>query len=93
VTRPRKVTVGGHPGAHTAFTVERDVGCDPGFFYRWRPVDAGAFWTSTEIGDTIRVWIVDVDETRLYIEGDTHANAGADLERELQHVVGSIRFE
>lgn len=52
-----------------------------------------AFWTGTRAGDTIRVWIVDVGQTRLYIEGATHAIAGVDLERELKHIVGSIRSE
>jgi hypothetical protein len=90
-----RASVGGLPGGYVAFTLRRDVGCAPGFgsFYRWRPVDDGAFWTGTRAGDTIRVWIVDVGETRLYIEGATHADAGVDLERELEHIVGSIRFE
>jgi hypothetical protein len=94
VTRPMRATVGGLPGSYVAFTLRRGVGCAPGFgfFYRWRPVDDGAFWTGTQAGDTVRVWIVDVGETRLYIEGAMHADASRDLERELQHIVGSIRF-
>jgi len=73
--------------------VRRDVGCDPGFFYRWPDDLGGAFWTSTEVGDTIRIWLVNVGGTLLYIEGDTHAGAGPELEREVQRIVNSIRFD
>jgi hypothetical protein len=91
-TRPVRAMVGGFPGAHVAFTVLRDDGCDPGYFYRWRPVDGGAFWTSTEVGDVVRIWIVDVGETRIFIEGDTHRGASDRLAREVERIVESIRF-
>jgi hypothetical protein len=77
---------------HVVFTVRKDVGCDPGFFYHWPNDTGGAFWTSTRAGDTIRIWIVDVQGTRLFIEGDTHRRAGPQLEREILQIVGSIRF-
>ena len=41
----------------------------------------------------LRVWIVDVDGTRLFIEAETTKQAGPDLEREIQQIVGSIRFD
>ena len=93
VEGPSKVVVGGQPAQQVVFTVQRDVGCNPGFFHTWRAVEDGPFWTSTEIGDTIRIWLVDVDGTLLYIEGDTHTGAGPQLEREVQRIVDSIRFE
>ena len=77
---------------HVVFTVRKDVGCNPGFFYTWPNDRGGAFWTSTRVGDTIRVWIVDVQGTRLFIEGDTHRRAGSQLEKEIRQIVGSIRF-
>jgi hypothetical protein len=92
ITGPSDVTLGGYHAKHVVFTVREDVGCNPGFFYTWRDVDGGPFWASTDVGDTIRVWIVDVDGTRLYIEGDTHKYAGSDLEREIHQIVRSIRF-
>jgi hypothetical protein len=93
VEGPSRVVVGGHAAQHVVFTVQRDVGCDPGFFHTWRPVEDGPFWTSTEVGDTIRIWLVNVDGTILYIEGDTHEDAGPQLEREVQRIVDSIRFD
>jgi hypothetical protein len=93
VTGPWDVSLGGRAAAHVVFMVRRDVGCNPGFFYRWREVDGSAPWTGMEVGDTVRVWIVDVGGTRLYIEGDTHEGADPRLAREIQRIVGSIRFD
>jgi hypothetical protein len=50
-------------------------------------------WTGTFPGDTIRVWIVDVDGTTLFIEAGTHWNAGRGVEQEIQQIVDSIQFE
>ncbi len=91
LTGPSNVTVGGRPAKHVALTVREDVGCDPGFFYTWRAVYGGAFWLKTGVGDTIRVWIVDVDGMRLFIEAATAYGFG--LEQEVQQIVESIRFE
>ena len=49
-------------------------------------------WTDTDVGDTIRVWIVDVHGTRLFIEAETKQGAGV-VEREITKIVRSIRFE
>ena len=92
VTGPSDVTVGGHPAKHVVLTVREDVGCDPGFFYTWHSECLGPCWMETNVGNTIRVWIVDVDGTRLFIEAET-TGQGSDLEQELQQIVESIRFE
>ena len=46
-----------------------------------------------ELGDTVTVWIVDVNGTRLFVEGVTHDNAGPELGQEVQQIVDSIRFD
>ncbi len=93
VTGPWDVTLGGVAATHVAFIVRKDVGCNPGFFYRWPAVDEGPSWISTEVGDTIRVWVLDVGGKRLFIEGDTHRNATPHLRREIQRIVESISFD
>lgn len=93
VTGPSNVTLGGRPAKHVALTVREKVGCDPGFFYTWRDVNGGALWPTTGVGDTIRVWIVDVDGTRLFIEAETTKQAVGGLEQEVQQIVESISFE
>jgi hypothetical protein len=93
VTGPSNVTLGGRPAQHVALTVREKVGCDPGFFYSWRDVNGGALWPTTGVGDTIRVWIVDVDGTRLFIEAETTKQAVGGLKQEAEQIVESIRFE
>jgi hypothetical protein len=92
VTGPSNVTLGGRPAKHVALTVREKVGCDPGFFYSWRDVNGGALWRTTGVGDTIRVWIVDVDRRRLFIEAATTKQAVGGLRQEAERIVESIRF-
>lgn len=93
VTGPTDVTVGGLPAKHVTLTVREDLGCDPGFFYAWQDIEGGALWPRTGAGDTIRVWIVDVSGTLLFIEAETTTQASRDLEQEIRQIVESIRFD
>jgi hypothetical protein len=92
VSGPLEVTVGGRAALHTVVTIREDVGCDPGFFYTWHDAEVGALWTRTDVGDTVRIWIVDVDGTRLLVAGETNWNF-ARLDEEIQQIVASIQFE
>jgi hypothetical protein len=93
VTGPSDLTVGRRPAKHVVLTVRDDVGCDPGFFYTWHDEMRGPFWPGTSVGDTVRVWIVAVGGTRLFIEAETTKQADPALEREIQQIVESIRFD
>jgi hypothetical protein len=92
VEKPSSVTLGGRPAKHLVLTVRKSTGCNPGFFYGWKAVNGGALWTTTAVGDTIRVWIVDVGGTRLFIAAATSVQANARLKREVNQIVESIRF-
>jgi hypothetical protein len=103
VTGPEDVTVGGYPAKHVVVVVREDAGCDPGFFYNWKAQTGGAMWVTTELGDTIRVWVVDVHGTLIFVAGETHRDlrpgvaitdgGRARLEQEIQQIVDSIQFE
>jgi hypothetical protein len=104
VTGPSDVSIGGHPAKHVVLTVREDVGCDPGYFYTWNAVGTmGPLWVETDVGDTIRVWIIDVNGARLFIEAETTTEALSYLEnfkrpplileQEIQRIVESIRFD
>jgi hypothetical protein len=111
VKGPTRVTIGGRLATRVVLRVREDLGCDPGFFFTW-PHDWatfgwGAFWLDTNVGDTMSVWIVDVDGRRLVIEAETRQPNSqgyplgfqvtrADVlkvEAEIENIVGSIRFE
>ena len=72
---PSDVTLGGRAAKHVVLRVRKN-GCDPGFFYAWRDFHLGAFWRTTDVGDTIRVWIVAVDGKRLFIAAATRSKLG-----------------
>ena len=93
VKGPSDVTLGGLPAKHVVLTIRKNVGCNPGFFFTWRAVDGGTLWTKTGVGDTIRVWIVTVNGTRLFIAAATNEQATSSLKKEIQQVVESIRFD
>jgi hypothetical protein len=92
VKGPSNVTLGGHPAKRVVLTVRKNIGCDPGFFYRWadHPL-GGAFW-HMHAGDTMRVWIVSVNGTRLFVAAATSVHSGR-LDEEIRKIVGSIKFD
>ncbi len=94
VQGPSNVTLGGRPAKHVVLTVRKNVGCDPGFFYTWRDRQSGALWPVTSVGDTLRVWIVNVNGRLLFIEAATtrQGSGSLPLKTEVQQIVESIRF-
>lgn len=93
VSGPSDVTVGGYPAKHVVITVREDVGCDANSFYLWYAPRGGPARYATELGSTIRVWIVDVDGTHVWIDGETYKGAGPEPGQEIEEIVASIRFE
>jgi len=92
VAGPTDVSVGGRAAKHVVLFVRRHRGCDPGFFYTWHDRRSGAFWPSTDVGTTIRAWVVDVGGSRLFIEAETTDQADLGLKNEIVEIIGSIRF-
>ena len=92
ISAPSQGRLGGYPAQHLELTVRDDVGCDPGFFFTYPNVNGGALWAETAPGDTIRVWIVEVEGELLFIAGETKPDAGASLEQEVDEIVEAIAF-
>jgi hypothetical protein len=90
---PEAVTVGGYVAHHVVFFVLDDsAGCDPGFIYNWKAQTGGALWVETKPGDTIRVWVVDVDGVVLLIAAETHVGSGSEVEEEIEQIISSIEL-
>ncbi len=97
VSGPTRVTIGGRPATYVVLTVREDLGCDPGFFFTWLPRGplgecGGACWLESSVGDTIKVWIVDVGGKRLFIEAQTR-DPRSFLSYQIGKIVKSIRFK
>jgi hypothetical protein len=91
-TGPTDVTVGGRSATHVVLTVREDVGCDAQDFHLWAGPGESARYAS-QLPTTIRVWIVDVDGERVFIESELLAGGTAELDQEINQIVDSVRFE
>ncbi len=94
VTAPKDVTVNGRPAKYVAITVPDDIACSPDKFFMWYDGSpAGGFRWANALGQTNRVWIMDVDGTRIWIEAETYRGANPEIATEIQGMIDSIRFE
>jgi hypothetical protein len=95
VSGPSDVTVGGHPAKRTVITIPEDVDCSAASFKLWYD-DAmgpgGSRWP-TVLPSTMSVWIIDVDGTLVWIDGETYRDTSPALEREMQQMIDSIEFD
>lgn len=90
---PTAVTLGGQPGQQVAITIPDDIPCPANDFYLWYDETKPVSRYATATGETIRVWIIDVDGVRVQLDGETFEGAGPEVGRELQSIVESIEFD
>lgn len=98
VSGPTAVTVGGHPAQHVVITIPDTIGCAAEQFYLWYDSDypgapGGRLYRYAEAQSTIYIWIIDVDGTIVWIEGETFATSGPEAAQAVQQIVDSIQFE
>jgi hypothetical protein len=90
---PTDVMVDGHPAKEVAIKIRNDIGCEPDQFYLWYAPTPDFGRYATRKGSTIKTWIIDVDGTIVWIDGETYAGAGPEPYQEVQAIVDSIRFD
>ena len=95
-TTPVEVTVNGYQGFMLEWSVPTDIdfaSCDEGFFESWR----AAGWSTDRYqqapGQVDRLWILDMDGSRLVIDAAYRSGATEQDLEELFAVVDSIRFQ
>ena len=96
VSGPSNVTLGGRPAKRVVLKVRKDNKCaggDGGFYLWYGDVQKGEIRYATALGVTLRLWIVDVNGTRLFIEAESYEGASPKVDQEIQKVVDSIQFE
>ena len=93
VSGPSDVTVGGRPAKQVVITIREDIGCAPSSFYLWYAPQEDLARYATQVGSTIRTWIVDVDGKLVWFDGETYKGAGPKPAQQLQDIVDSIKFE
>ncbi len=93
VSGPTDVTVGGYPAKQVVIRIPDDIGCDPTSFYLWYSPTPDQARYVTAAGSTIRTWIIDVNGTPVWIDGETYKGAGRGPGQEIQQVIDSIEFD
>jgi hypothetical protein len=97
-TTPTDVTVDGKPANYLTVTIPKGIGCDPSEFMLWyNEVRCGSFDPcgryASALNSIVRIWIVDVDGTRVWLEAETYAGAGPALDAEIKGMIDSIEFD
>jgi hypothetical protein len=91
VSGPTSMTLDGNPAQHVVVRVPDEIPCAPNDFYLWG--NSGVSRYASTAGSTYWVWIIDVDDTRIQIDGESFAGADPSVGEELKAIVESIRFE
>jgi hypothetical protein len=93
VTGPSTITVSGHPAQHVAIRIRQDIDCAPEEFYLWYDDATGGLGWAQARGETLWVWIVDVDGALIWIDGQTYEGAGPTETGRIRQIVNSITFD
>jgi hypothetical protein len=93
VSGPTSMTIGGHPAQHVQLAIPAAIGCAPDQFYLWFDSTDGTGRWAQATDETLWVWIVDVDGTLVWMDGETYKGADATVIGELQQIIDSIQFE
>ena len=91
---PTNVTVDGFAGTYMELTLPAgtDLGrCDKGKFQLWANAEGGARYLN-DVGQTDRLWILEVDGTPLVIDSPLPANTSTQDRAEADQMVRSIRI-
>lgn len=91
---PVDVELAGYPGRYTEVSIEDDLefaGCDRGEVHIWMsPGGASRYFQGPR--QIERFWVVDVDGTRLVIEGGLFPGASTENRNELQQILDSVEI-
>lgn len=92
---PSDLTIDGHPASLVSIKIRDDIACEPGEFMLWYAEQDGpenGRWPDA-LGDTMDVWIIDVDGTNVWIDGTAGRNTAPEVRTEIRQIVESIQFE
>jgi hypothetical protein len=90
---PSDVTIGGHPAKLVSIRIRDDIECPPGEFILWYAQDPATGRWPDALGDTINVWIIDVDGTNVWIDAEASRSTVPALQETMREIVESIQFE
>ena len=86
-TDPEQTTFAGLPATYLVMTTDDSLPCAPSQFYIWD----GNY--TQGVGQVVRVWVLDVDGTRVAVSALSYPEATADALAEQQSLLDSIEFK
>ncbi len=92
---PSDVTIGGHPAHLVSIRIREDVDCAPREFMLWYAEQDGpgdGRWPDA-LGDTIDLWIIDVDGTNVWVDATAGKTTPPATREVIRQIVESIQFE
>jgi hypothetical protein len=94
VSGPEAVTIGGRPAQLVVVKMPDPLPCRFDQFYLWydTTIAENARYASAP-GNTIRVWIIDVDGKRVQLDGETSPGTAPAVRDEVVAIVNSIQFD
>jgi hypothetical protein len=95
VDGPADVTIGGHPAQLLSIRIREDVDCAAPEFLLWYAQQDGpdeGRWPDA-LGDTMDVWIIDVDGTNVWIDGTAGKTTTPAVREVIAQMIESIQFE
>ncbi len=93
VSGPSDVTIGGYPAKLVSTRIRDDIDCAPNEFMLWYAQEPNNGRWPDALGDTMTVWIIDVDGTNVWIDGSAGTNIVPTIHAEMRQIVDSIQFE
>jgi hypothetical protein len=90
---PSDLTIDGHPAKLVSIRVRDDIECEAREFALWYSQDPAESRWPDALGDTVNVWIIDVDGTLVWIDGSWSVNTTPVLHGEMRQIIDSIQFE
>jgi len=94
VSGPEAFTIGGKPAQMVVVRMPDPLPCPNDQFYLWydTTISQNARYASAA-GNTVRVWIIEVDGKRIQLDGEYAAGAPPAIDAELWAIVNSIQFD
>jgi hypothetical protein len=97
VEGPTSITVGGRPAQYVVLTIPDDIPCEPHQFYLYYNENTGGprggYRYADNAGETLQVWIIDLGETLMWIDGQSADGIGPEGVADVSQIIDSIEFE
>jgi hypothetical protein len=91
-TAPVQTTIAGHPATYMEIAIPASLPCAPSEFYLWQD-SPGGYWWVQGLGETARVWILEVAGQRVAFVTHSYPGSGTEAKAVFKKILDSIVFD